>query len=530
MLKRLGLWLILCSATVGWAFAQSSGDVATVMSPADTETDTPPTQPPPPAITSPEDEPELCRVAQAGDIDRLNALLSAEGEVVIEARGLHGRTPLMCAAGGGQLASVALLLQAGASVEAVDDSGSTALFFPPPNDDPTLAALLLASGARLDHLNKAGHSALWGAAIVGHAALVKLFIERGIDLTGEDGRQGLVAAVEQGHLETADALVEAGVEVDAPRVPASGGKDASLLYRMAETGKAAAVIFLLDHGAKVDTAPPCCAGATPLLAAARRGHVAVLNALLAAGADIEATDDAGWTPLLEAARSGHEQAVQTLLEAGVDAEGRGHEATENTPLLWAAMEGHPGVARRLLEHGVSPDTANRSGVTPLMHAAFRDDRALAQLLLEHDASVDRENRDGRSPLLFAVFRNHLEIAKILLEHGARLDVESRIEGFGRVSPLMLAAGRGHLEMTRLLLAHQATVDAESSIEGLGIATPLMMAARRGHLEVVKLLLVHGADPAHQRRDGSSALSWAQEQGHDAIAQLLAAAVDGTPTE
>ena len=48
----------------------------------------------------------------------------------------------------------------------------------------------------------------------------------------------------------------------------------------------------------------------------------------------------------------------------------------------------------------------------------------------------------------------------------------------------------------------------------------MLAARRGFAEVVTLLLEPGADPALGRRDGASALAWAQEEGHADVVALL----------
>jgi hypothetical protein len=57
---------------------------------------------------------------------------------------------------------------------------------------------------------------------------------------------------------------------------------------------------------------------TPLAMAAFRGHDDIVTDLLAAGADINATDAAGWTPLHHAVREGDAQVIRLLLEAGAD--------------------------------------------------------------------------------------------------------------------------------------------------------------------------------------------------------------------
>src|SRR5207245_330280 len=60
-------------------------------------------------------------------------------------------------------------------------------------------------------------------------------------------------------------------------------------------------------------------GQTALMLAARGGHAAVVDALLAAKADVNAKTKNGITALIKAAEGGHAQVVKTLLAAGADA-------------------------------------------------------------------------------------------------------------------------------------------------------------------------------------------------------------------
>jgi ankyrin repeat protein len=48
----------------------------------------------------------------------------------------------------------------------------------------------------------------------------------------------------------------------------------------------------------------------------------------------------------------------------------------------------------------------------------------------------------------------------------------------------------------------------------------MWAAGNGHAEVVRLLLRRGADPAQRDNRGFTALSMAQQQGQNLVADLL----------
>jgi ankyrin repeat protein len=59
-------------------------------------------------------------------------------------------------------------------------------------------------------------------------------------------------------------------------------------------------------------------GATPLGEAADRCHPEIAALLIAAGADVDSSDEDGFTHLMTAAEAGCESVAQLLLEAGVD--------------------------------------------------------------------------------------------------------------------------------------------------------------------------------------------------------------------
>jgi hemoglobin len=86
--------------------------------------------------------------------------------------------------------------------------------------------------------------------------------------------------------------------------------------RSAQTGKAM-VEKLILHGATVNTTSGPEAQ-TPLHMAARRGNIAIAQALLDAGADLEARDTKGETPLRRAVNCGHPEFVSLLLARGAD--------------------------------------------------------------------------------------------------------------------------------------------------------------------------------------------------------------------
>ena len=88
---------------------------------------------------------------------------------------------------------------------------------------------------------------------------------------------------------------------------------------------------------------------------------AVVKALLAAGADVNARDDGGWTALHYAGRA-DVRAAELLLAAGADATATAADGT--TPLHLAALHANCDVIRFLVAAGADPRLPDHSGATP----------------------------------------------------------------------------------------------------------------------------------------------------------------------
>lgn len=123
-----------------------------------------------------------CHAAQVGNLEKLGRILSNKAEAVNwdGGTGSTGYTPLHYAARAGQVKAVQLLLQHGASVDALTRSGRA--------------------------------SALHRAAHTGHLEVVNLLLSAGADplLQDADGETPLHKAAAQGHAAVAAALVAAG--------------------------------------------------------------------------------------------------------------------------------------------------------------------------------------------------------------------------------------------------------------------------------------------------------------------------------
>jgi len=134
--------------------------------------------------------------------------------------------------------------------------------------------------------------------------------------------------------------------VDDPAAVVAFSSDGyTALHLAAFFGKTEAARILLEHGALVDAYTRNPFANQPLHAAAAGRHVEVCRVLIAAGADVNATQHGGYTPLHEAAQHGDVEMSELFLSAGADPEST-TDAGE-TPVEVAAAAGHADLADRL---------------------------------------------------------------------------------------------------------------------------------------------------------------------------------------
>ncbi|MCK7595372.1 ankyrin repeat domain-containing protein [Pseudomarimonas salicorniae] len=435
----------------------------------------------------------------------------------------QGLTPLLAATRDslrGRPDAVMTLLANGADPRDVDGEGRTPLHFAALVAEPDVAALLLDAGAPLEALNRDGYSPLGVACGCGNWRIARFLVERKARPEPPGGQPALLAAASG---EDDPAGVQLLLRHKA-KVDARGRLGRTALLSASLAGNAAIVGELLGAGANPDLADEH--GIPPLLEAARAGANGVLEQLTGSGLRTDVADSHGRNALVVACQSPRADAetVALLRAMGVDPSqraGDGRSALEcavaqaRWPLVAVLDPGYP-------LPGALDELADGGGGEALIAAVDHDPRPFAERLAS--AFDDRDEARAelllRSPEADAAIRWKAVRTFDDREHPAR--VARQLGAFGvpeleSANRLAEALGEGRVALARGLL------DRGVSASGLRLAEAISRLPPGASAEAESLfrhLLGAGAD-ACAPSDGLSALIAAVNRGwHDLCADLL----------
>nr|BAE01031.1 unnamed protein product [Macaca fascicularis] len=239
---------------------------------------------------------------------------------------------------------------------------------------------------------------------------------------------------------------------------------------------------LLKKGRSVDVADN--RGWMPIHEAAYHNSVECLQMLINADSSenyIKMKTFEGFCALHLAASQGHWKIVQILLEAGADPNATTLE--ETTPLFLAVENGQIDVLKLLLQHGANVNGSHSMcGWNSLHQASFQENAEIIKLLLKKGANKECQDDFGITPLFVAAQYGKLESLSILISSGANVNCQA----LDKATPLFIAAQEGHTKCVELLLSSGADPDLYCNEDNWQL--PIHAAAQMGHTKILDLLI------------------------------------------
>ena len=407
-------------------------------------------------------EKSIWKAASDGDLEAIEGHIAAETD--LNEQNTTGYTPLHYGVMKTKPGVVALLLEAGADPDVVNNQEKTPLDLAVSGAKEEIIDLLLEAGAAVETPENGIHVLVWNNIILD----VKLHIYAGTDIDQADefGNIPILLAVEKG------------------------------LIGMVE--------LLVKHEANLEVSDQH--GFTPLIMSAELNHPELVQILLDAGADIAAEDKAertslDWAIIMESTE------VETIL--------RDNDAPSGAEksFIAAIQTNNIDAVKALLKKGVDVNEPAYTTKTPLHYASHSRNKEILKLMMTEGADLEAKTEQGFTPLSYAVGLNHPDNCRILLEAGADVD---GIDNWKRTG-LNVAASQGLTDATVVLLEFDANVNtldvwnwsaldvaeeyenfdiAELIIEAGGINGPkisIHVAAGAGNNDLVALHLFFGTD-------------------------------------
>ena len=348
----------------------------------------------------------LHAAAQMGQAGIAELLLNNGSDV--DAVSIDEWTPLHLAARRGQIEVSRVLIAHKANVNAKDDMGMTPLWWAAAKGNTGVVVLLLANGADVN-----AHNPLEGAIINNEYGIVPLLLSNGANATVEyeNGDTMLYHVAIQDSPLLAESLLPYFKGTNAPRQLSKGFSEAVEFGNMDVAVPIAVAALRFESNSIYD--------------AAFKGNLEDVRTQIELHPDLpNAKDFLGFSPLHRAAQGGGTAVVDLLLAKGADINSL--DLNGNTPLHWAVFMGQSNMVKRLVDTITDLNVKGVGGKSPLHLAVQQGFISITELLLKAGANPNAKDDNGETPLSLLMRHNRgreierrKEIGDLLREYGAK---------------------------------------------------------------------------------------------------------------
>lgn len=447
-----------------------------------------------------------------------------------------GKTALMYATKYGQFNIVQDLIEIkNANIHIKDNQGNTALQHAVNSGRFEIVKYLIQHQGNINDCDNEGNSLLICATKLGYFSLVKLLVQNhsDVDHQNNEGNTALHTAINlKLYMNSIRHLI-----IKKANFNIKNNLGETPLALAIKNNFVKAINLLLEHKADVNA---CDSLNNFILTLAINNDISfmTIEAILAAGAEINVKDENGNSPLRIAIKNGNINTLVRLINYGADI----NEVNEQgeSVLDYAFSEEHIDIAKYLIRKGSiinkkyyeelkhlnenpqeMPDYFNNNcnsihrkvrGYTTLMISCQNNLVNVVYYLINQGVDVNEKSEYHEIALHHAITGGNYEIVKLLIENGADIHVKDD----DNLTTLMYASREDRKEIVQLLIDKGAKINEKDNEEW----TALMFATRNGHHEIVKLLLEHGAQMDILNKEQQNLLTLAAKGGSTEIIDIL----------
>jgi ankyrin repeat protein len=174
------------------------------------------------------------------------------------------------------------------------------------------------------------------------------------------------------------------------------------LILAADRKQVAIIDVLLEYGANPNLAEGD--GWTPIMFSIIKNDMPSVRALLRAGARLDHVSKNDWTPMKTAQRAGAAMVDFVRQETSRSKELAVDNVANNKAFLNAVREGDIEQVRDMMNRGMNPNVLSSNGWNAATYAASSGNADLLLLLIRRGVLVNKPDKDGWTPIMFAAFQ------------------------------------------------------------------------------------------------------------------------------
>nr|XP_023013531.1 serine/threonine-protein phosphatase 6 regulatory ankyrin repeat subunit A-like isoform X1 [Leptinotarsa decemlineata] len=471
-----------------------------------------------------------------------------------------GKTPTHCAAYKGSFECLDLLVSNEADFKIVDNLQRLPIHYAASRGNDQCVYTLVGIGSPINAPDVEGCTPLHLAAAYDHECKCILYLlnhKADTSLRDNRGFTPLHYAIAGGNVEGVQMLLDNEQKLQEQKCQNIDGikrminkcsVDIMPLHLAAKLGNIEILRMIMPHCEDVNVRTN--QGITPLVLAAREGHVQCVHFLLRFGAKVALADNINFmTPVHYSAKNGHSQCLTMLLHNSEDQNVVNMlDRQHRTALMLSVSGNHIDCVQTLLKCGADPNIVDTDEHSCLFRAVVNGHDGVVQLLLSNNAKVQTTDVNGKTVLHLAAACGHFVCMQMILDYMTENEVKAKDNQ--QCTALHWACYNGYANCVEYLLdknifkeleensfspVHCATFSGsdkclELLVNYFGVKvvhykdcrgrTPLHLAALHGHMECARYLIEQGAEVQVVDEEGRTPFIAAAQYGQTQIIELL----------